>query len=399
MSRQLGLYPWIATVASQLRALSKPQATVLAMWSFGIVMVGSCGTTTVATFLAILLGEKTGTMRQRLREWYWGAPDKAGAQREELDVTCCFAHLLEWVLQAWAPGEHRLALAVDATPLADRFTVLVLSVLYRGCAIPIAWHVVAATTPGAWKPHWLALLDEFEHVVPTGWTVIVLADRGLYARWLYQKIVRLGWHPFLRINTGGKFRRAGATEFEWLSTLVPTPGSSWSGRVTCFKSQPLECTLLACREEGYAEPWLVVTDLAPEAGQVCWYALRAWIECDFKDKKGGGLQWQRTRITDPERAKRFWLALAVATLWLVSVGGAADATLPASTLTDLPETHVARRYPPRASHPRTLSCFRLGYLIILAVALLGESLPLGSFIPEPWPSSFPVKTRVKKTYP
>jgi len=30
----------------------------------------------------------------------------------------------------------------------------------------------------------------------------VLADRGLYARWLFRRIVRLGWHPFLRIKTG-----------------------------------------------------------------------------------------------------------------------------------------------------------------------------------------------------
>ena len=40
-------------------------------------------------------------------------------------------------------------------------------------------------------------------------TVLVLADRGLYARWLYHRIRRLGWHPFLRINHGAKFRPAG----------------------------------------------------------------------------------------------------------------------------------------------------------------------------------------------
>ncbi|HWE62694.1 MAG TPA: hypothetical protein VHB98_13350 [Chloroflexota bacterium] len=39
--------------------------------------------------------------------------------------------------------------------------------------------------------------------VPPDWEVIVLADRGLYARGLFGRIVRLGWHPFLRINRGG----------------------------------------------------------------------------------------------------------------------------------------------------------------------------------------------------
>jgi hypothetical protein len=36
----------------------------------------------------------------------------------------------------------------------------------------------------------------------------VLADRGLWARWLFGRIVRLGWHPLLRINNGAKFRPA-----------------------------------------------------------------------------------------------------------------------------------------------------------------------------------------------
>jgi len=35
--------------------------------------------------------------------------------------------------------------------------------------------------------------------------VIVLADRSLYAKWLFEAIVELKWHPFLRINTKARF--------------------------------------------------------------------------------------------------------------------------------------------------------------------------------------------------
>ena len=59
--------------------------------------------------------------------------------------------------------------------------------------------------------------------------------------------------------------------------------------------------------------------------------------------KRGGWQWHQTKTTDPARAMRLWLALAVATLWVVSVGGEADATLPESSLEQLPEVHIARR--------------------------------------------------------
>jgi len=49
--------------------------------------------------------------------------------------------------------------------------------------------------------------------VPADWLVIVLADRGLYARWLYQAIVAQDWHPFLRINQQGQYRPVGQTRF------------------------------------------------------------------------------------------------------------------------------------------------------------------------------------------
>src|ERR671932_2619048 len=99
-----------------------------------------------------------------------------------------------------------------------------------------------------------------------------------------------------------------------------------------------------------------------------------------------GWQWHQTKMTDPARATRLWLAIAVATLWVVSVGGEADATLPVSSLEDLPELHVARRRATGRTRPRLLSCFRRGVLTILAALLQGQPLPLGRFLPEPWPT-------------
>jgi len=59
---------------------------------------------------------------------------------------------------------------------------------------------------GAWKPHWLRLLDLLSDAVPADWTVIVLTDRGLYAKWLYRAIQSYGRNPFMRINQQGLVR-------------------------------------------------------------------------------------------------------------------------------------------------------------------------------------------------
>ena len=184
MSRQPGLSEWIDLVSTHMPHLSVPQARVLALWSYGIALTRSCGRLTVATFLALLMGQKVATVEQRLYEWCCDPSHKAGAKRQPLDVTTCFVPLLRWIVTLWT-GTH-LALALDATTLGARFVVLTLSVVYRGCGIPVAWTVLPANQPGAWRREWLRLLRGVRPAIPPDWTVLVLADRGLWARWLFR---------------------------------------------------------------------------------------------------------------------------------------------------------------------------------------------------------------------
>ena len=387
MSCQKAVYQWTEVVTKQLPHLSKPQAAVLALWSLGMVLARSCALTAVSLFLAQGLERKANTVRQQLREWCYEAKAKRGGPRQEVKVESCFAPLLAWVLSWW--DGQQLAFAVDATTLGQRFVVLVVSVVYRGCAIPVAWTVLPATEKHAWRGEWLRMLRQVRTVVPRRFFVIVLADRGLYARWLFQRIVRLGWHPLLRINTGGTFRPAPSAHYQPLRQLVPQPGTQWVGIGTAFQGprRRLNCTLLARWEEGYKDPWLLLTDLAPSAGDACWYGLRTWIEQGFKITKRGGWQWQRTRMTDPQRAARLWLAVAVATLWLLSVGGLAEETIPESTLWPLVSADVptCRSRPP--TQLRLVSIFRRGWIIILMALLNQRGLPRGRFKPDLWPSS------------
>ena len=270
MSCQSAVYQWTEVVTTHMPHLSKPQAAVLALWSVGKVLPPSCALTAVSLFLAQGLERKPNTVRQQLREFCYEAQAKRGGPRQEVQVETCFAPLLAWVLRWWEG--QQLAVAVDATTLGQRFVVLVISVLYRGCAIPIAWTVLPATEKHAWRGEWLRMLRQVRAVVPRRFFVIVLADRGLYARWLFHRIVRLGWHPLLRINTGGTFRPAKSAHYHPLRELVPQPGTQWVGAGTAFQGarRRLNCTLLARWDEGYHDPWLLLPDLAPSAGEACW---------------------------------------------------------------------------------------------------------------------------------
>lgn len=111
------------------------------------------------------------------------------------------------------------------------------------------------------------------------------------------------------------------------------------------------------------------------------------LSVDSKTRLRGGWQWQNTRIDDPQRAERQWLAIAVATLWVVSVGAFADAKADVPNFEQLPPSHVARRRSQQPNPPRRLSCFCLGLIVIVSALMNRCSLPLGSFHPQPWPCS------------
>ena len=116
----------------------------------------------------------------------------------------------------------------------------------------MAWTVLAATAKHAWRREGWRLLRPGPRALPRTWPGLVLAERGLYARWLLRRITRLGWYPFWRSNVGGTLRPTGQGRGGPLQTLGPEPGTPWQGTGIAFQGRhrQLPCTLLACWAPG-----------------------------------------------------------------------------------------------------------------------------------------------------
>ncbi|HEY7031184.1 MAG TPA: transposase [Thermomicrobiales bacterium] len=373
------------TITTFLPDLRPAQRLGLALWVYGTVVAGSaCQVAVVAALLP--LGAAEQALRQRLREWLYAGADKAAPCKVELDVAACFAPLLRWAL-AWWRGKA-VPLAIDATALGDKVVVLTVSVLYRGCAIPVAWHVLPANRAGAWVPPILALLDRLAPAVPTGMTVIVQTDRGLWSNRLWDGIRALGWHPLMRLQLAATFAPVGRQRVP-VRTLVPGTGHAWVGAGTAFKDRATrrDGTLLVVWDTGQQDPWVLVTTLPPVEVGVLWYGLRMWIEFGFRALKGLGWRWERTRRTDPERVARHWLVLAVATLWVLAYGTRAeDAALAGVAPANLRTAPT----PPPADHVRTISVFARGVgQLRWQLVRMRRLWARVWLVPQAWPSPGP----------
>jgi len=163
-------YPIHDALAAHLPSLRPAEVRGLTWWVYGAILAGSACQTAILAALRPL--GATAARRQQLREWLYDGADKTLPSPYAVEVARCFPGVLRWLLHWWQGRD--LAVALDATMLGDRLVVLSLSVLYRGTALPVAWHVLPANRPGAWGPCWQRLLAGVAPAIPAGWRVLVL---------------------------------------------------------------------------------------------------------------------------------------------------------------------------------------------------------------------------------
>ena len=217
-------------------------------------------------------------------------------------------------------AQEPLVLALDPTSKQDELVALVISVVYRQHAIPVAWHIVGAQAKGSWIDHFCRLLRLLAPAVPATVPVHVLCDQGLGSRDLWAQIGALGWHPCLRYPPHVTFRPQGQTQRVPVRTLITGPGDLWVGTGWAFRDAPLDSTLIVLHAYGQKQPWVLLTDTPVAQTEPTLYACRNWIEQGFRGMKTVGWKWHKTRRLEPTRVGRHWLVLAIATLLAVAYG-------------------------------------------------------------------------------
>jgi hypothetical protein len=302
---------WLDAVKlNLLPALHAAQSKTLAALSFGMAQGGSCCSGLIAAH-APSCAKPASTQRRVERL----------LANQQLDATAAMLQLAGSVLRDWSG--RRLLLILDETPRQQKLRCLKLSVAYHKRTVPLLGICYRPDRPPMPMPKLVRwMLRQVAAVMPPDVQITLLADRGLCWPTVIRQCRRLGWHYLLRLQSSTRVLLDDGSE-KAVRQLLPCRGSQWLGPVRIFKkARWLKANVIAVWEARCKDRWLLVSD-QPASYRCCAsYCKRTWCEESHRDEKSSGLNWQNSRVNDPQHAQRLVLLMALASLLCISTGAA-----------------------------------------------------------------------------
>lgn len=237
---------------------------------------------------------------------------------ERIEVNKLYGPIIRSVLTEW--GESVLYLALDTSMLWDEFCHIRISVIYRGRAVPLIWKTIVHSSSSVAFDDYQDLLDEASRLLPSGATVVFLADRGFADTKLMKHLTEaLHWHWHIRIKSSFYVHRNGREIKLNKYDLKQGKARFWHNvYLTAEKFGPVHLAL--AKPHNATDAWLIVSDRPTNRATFDEYGLRFDIEENFLDDKSGGFQLESSLYRSAGVLSRLVLVLAITTLFLVSQG-------------------------------------------------------------------------------
>ena len=212
-----------------------------------------------------------------------------------------------------------LLLVLDGSVVGHGCIALMLSVVYHGRALPLAWVVVQGKKGHFPQETHCALIAQIEPLMPPRAEVTVLGDGEFDGTELQAALRKLHWHYVCR-TAPNLLMTVDGQQFT-IGTMAPTRGEVLAVRpawMTTAQYGPV--SILAIWEATYEEPLYLVTNMLDLEAALTAYRKRAHIETFFSDQKSRGFHLHKSHLREPKRLARLLIAACLAYLWLVYLG-------------------------------------------------------------------------------
>jgi len=215
-------------------------------------------------------------------------------------------------------SDHTLVLIMDGSDVGRNCVALMLSVRYRGRALPLGWLVISGEKGHFSQEKHMALVLEVQKLVPAEADVIFLGDGEFDGSKLQAKLTEFGWKYVCR--TASNAILFDGAEFSFQELLLQPGMCLEIPNVTFTRQRYGPILAVAWWRETHDEPIYLISnmDLMEE---VChWYQKRFKIETFFSDQKSRGFNLHKSHLSNPARIAKLMIAACLAYLWIVQLG-------------------------------------------------------------------------------
>ena len=272
-------------------------------------IVGSRSTNLPAIARKVPDGAKKESRIKRFSRW---------VQNEQISTEVYFLPYADALLEGLA-AQRTLLLAMDGSEVGRKCLALMVSVIYRKRALPIAWIVIRGSKGHFPEETHIHLLEQVYPLIPQGTDVIFVGDGEFDGIQLQATMDGYGWQYACRTAKNTQLGAEG--EHFSLDEVGVQPGECIGLPDVTFTLDDYGPVLaIAWWEVGYKEPIYLVTNMELMEEACHWYAKRFRIETFFSDQKSRGFNLHKSHISDPLRLARLMVAACLAYIWMVYLG-------------------------------------------------------------------------------
>lgn len=247
----------------------------------------------------------------RLSRWY---------QHDDITEETFFLPVLVPLLAALVVRLPVIELIMDGSAVGRNCVALVVSIVYCGRAIPIAWMVVKGRKGHLPQAIHRALLAEVHDRIPaSAEQVVFLGDGEFDGTDVQEDIWSFGWDYVCRTAKNTVLWREG--EKRHCADMEPAPDGAvtWPGvEMTGDRYGPVHA--IAYWEATQEEAIYLVTSLCDAARAIRHYLKRPHIETFFSDQKSRGFHLDKSHLANPARLSRLMIAACLAYIWIIYLG-------------------------------------------------------------------------------
>jgi len=210
---------------------------------------------------------------------------------------------------------------MDGSVVGQDCCALMIHVIYKGRALPLAWRVRQGPKGHFPQALHMALVELVRERIPEGTEVVFLGDGEFDGIGLQETLNKAGWLYACRTSK--------STTATWEGETFALEELGWSlkaGRLIELKAVDFThdaygpVMVLCCWAKGQVEPLYVVSNMEQAEDAIASYQKRFRIETFFSDQKSRGFHIHKSRLSDPQRLSRLLIAACLAYIWVVYLG-------------------------------------------------------------------------------